>query len=99
MPPPPKPLGLMPFHPGPGLGGPLYPDRFLSMFPGKPKQAGIEARFIELAGYTRSDMPHFVVNKVQKRAVNDAGKPIRGCSCARRSLQGRYQRCTGVNPH
>ena len=43
----------------------------------KTKQAGIEARFIELAGYINGQMPHFVVDKIQN-ALNDAGKPVKG---------------------
>lgn len=45
-----KPFGFMLFYPGPGLGGHCIPiDPFYLSW--KSKQAGIEARFIELAGY------------------------------------------------
>src|SRR5579872_6881415 len=71
-----KPFGFMPFYPGPGLGGHCIPiDPFYLSW--KTKQAGIEARFIELAGYINGQMPHFVVDKVQD-ALNDAGKPVKG---------------------
>ena len=71
-----KPFGFMPFYPGPGLGGHCIPiDPFYLSW--KTKQAGIEARFIELAGYINGQMPHFVVNKVQN-ALNDVGKPLKG---------------------
>ena len=71
-----KPFGFMPFFPGPGLGGHCIPiDPFYLSW--KTKQAGIEARFIELAGYINGQMPHFVVDKVQN-ALNDAGKPVKG---------------------
>jgi UDP-N-acetyl-D-glucosamine dehydrogenase len=71
-----KPFGFMPFYPGPGLGGHCIPiDPFYLSW--KTKQAGIEARFIELAGYINGQMPHFVVDKVQ-HALNDASKPVRG---------------------
>ncbi len=71
-----KPFGFMPFYPGPGLGGHCIPiDPFYLSW--KSKQAGIEARFIELAGYINGQMPHFVVDKVQN-ALNDAGKPLKG---------------------
>jgi UDP-N-acetyl-D-glucosamine dehydrogenase len=71
-----KPFGFMPFYPGPGLGGHCIPiDPFYLSW--KTKQAGIEARFIELAGYINGQMPHFVVDKVQT-ALNDAGKPVKG---------------------
>ena len=71
-----KPFGFMPFYPGPGLGGHCIPiDPFYLSW--KSKQAGIEARFIELAGHINGQMPHFVVEKVQN-ALNDMGKPVRG---------------------
>jgi UDP-N-acetyl-D-glucosamine dehydrogenase len=71
-----KPFGFMPFFPGPGLGGHCIPiDPFYLSW--KTKQSGIEARFIELAGYINGQMPHFVVDKVQN-ALNDHGKPLRG---------------------
>ena len=65
-----------PPRPGPGLGGHCIPiDPFYLSW--KTKQAGIEARFIELAGYINGQMPHFVVDKVQN-ALNDASKPVKG---------------------
>jgi UDP-N-acetyl-D-glucosamine dehydrogenase len=71
-----KPFGFMPFYPGPGLGGHCIPiDPFYLSW--KTKQAGIEARFIELAGYINGQMPQFVVDKVQN-ALNEAGKPVKG---------------------
>jgi UDP-N-acetyl-D-glucosamine dehydrogenase len=71
-----KPFGFMPFYPGPGLGGHCIPiDPFYLSW--KSKQAGIEARFIELAGYINGQMPHFVVDKIQS-ALNDHGKPVKG---------------------
>jgi UDP-N-acetyl-D-glucosamine dehydrogenase len=66
----------MPFYPGPGLGGHCIPiDPFYLSW--KTKQAGIEARFIELAGYINGQMPHFVVDKAQN-ALNDVQKPLNG---------------------
>ncbi len=71
-----KPFGFMPFYPGPGLGGHCIPiDPFYLSW--KTKQAGIEARFIELAGYINGQMPHFVVSKIQN-ALNDVAKAVRG---------------------
>jgi UDP-N-acetyl-D-glucosamine dehydrogenase len=71
-----KPFGFMPFYPGPGLGGHCIPiDPFYLSW--KTRQAGIEARFIELAGYINGQMPHFVVEKVQN-ALNDHGKAVNG---------------------
>jgi UDP-N-acetyl-D-glucosamine dehydrogenase len=71
-----KPFGFMPFYPGPGLGGHCIPiDPFYLSW--KSKQAGVEARFIELAGQINGQMPHFVVEKIQN-ALNDHTKPVRG---------------------
>ncbi|MBX5493723.1 MAG: nucleotide sugar dehydrogenase [Bryobacteraceae bacterium] len=71
-----KPFGFMPFYPGPGLGGHCIPvDPFYLSW--KTKEAGIEARFIELAGYINGQMPRFVVDKIQN-ALNDVTKPVRG---------------------
>ena len=71
-----KPFGFMPFYPGPGLGGHCIPiDPFYLSW--KSKEAGIEARFIELAGYINGRMPEFVVEKIQN-ALNDSAKPVRG---------------------
>jgi UDP-N-acetyl-D-glucosamine dehydrogenase len=71
-----KPFGFMAFYPGPGLGGHCIPiDPFYLSW--KSKQAGIEARFIELAGYINGQMPLFVVDKVQN-ALNDRSKPVKG---------------------
>jgi UDP-N-acetyl-D-glucosamine dehydrogenase len=71
-----KPFGFMPFYPGPGLGGHCIPiDPFYLSW--KTKQAGIEARFIELAGYINGQMPHFVVEKVQA-ALNEKAKSVKG---------------------
>ena len=71
-----KPFGFMPFYPGPGLGGHCIPiDPFYLSW--KTRQAGFEARFIELAGYINTEMPHFVVDKIQS-ALNDRSKPLRG---------------------
>ena len=71
-----KPFGFMPFYPGPGLGGHCIPiDPFYLSW--KTKQAGIEARFIELAGYINGQMPHFVVEKIQN-ALNSQRKALYG---------------------
>ncbi len=71
-----KPFGFMPFYPGPGLGGHCIPiDPFYLSW--KTKQSGIEARFIDLAGYINGNMPHFVVDKVQS-ALNNHAKPVKG---------------------
>ncbi len=71
-----KPFGFMPFYPGPGLGGHCIPiDPFYLSW--KSKEAGMEARFIELAGSINGRMPEFVVEKVQN-TLNDFSKSVRG---------------------
>ena len=71
-----KPFGFMPFYPGPGLGGHCIPiDPFYLSW--KAKQAGFEARFIELAGHVNSAMPHYVADKVAE-ALNMHRKPVNG---------------------
>jgi UDP-N-acetyl-D-glucosamine dehydrogenase len=60
-----KPYGFMPFYPGPGWGGHCIPiDPFyLSWRAGK---YGVDARFIELAGEINTNMPHYVISKVEE---------------------------------
>ena len=71
-----KPFGFMPFYPGPGLGGHCVPvdPHFLAW---KSKQAGYEARLIQLASEINGAMPRHVVDLIQS-ALNDRGKPVRG---------------------
>ncbi|MCP4290467.1 MAG: nucleotide sugar dehydrogenase [bacterium] len=71
-----KPFGFMPFYPGPGLGGHCIPiDPFYLSW--KAKQAGSEARFIELAGQVNQSMPEHVVNLVSL-GLNDKTKSVKG---------------------
>lgn len=71
-----KPFGFMPFYPGPGLGGHCIPiDPFYLSW--KAKQAGSEARFIELAGLVNGSMPKYVVSLVTD-ALNDLSRSIKG---------------------
>ena len=71
-----KPFGFMPFYPGPGLGGHCIPiDPFYLSW--KAKQAGSEARFIELAGQVNSSMPDHVLSLVSL-GLNDREKPVKG---------------------
>jgi UDP-N-acetyl-D-glucosamine dehydrogenase len=73
-----KPFGFMPFYPGPGLGGHCIPiDPFYLSW--KAKEAGFEARFIELAGHVNSSMPHYVADKVGA-ALNTRKKAVNGSS-------------------
>jgi UDP-N-acetyl-D-glucosamine dehydrogenase len=71
-----KPFGFMKFTPGPGLGGHCIPidPLYLSW---KLKSLNYTARFIELASEINTNMPRFVITKVQD-ALNDVGKPLKG---------------------
>lgn len=58
-----KPFGFMRFYPGPGLGGHCIPvDPFYLSW--KAREAGFEARFIDLAGQVNAAMPGHVVEVV-----------------------------------
>lgn len=71
-----KPFGFMPFYPGPGLGGHCIPiDPFYLSW--KAKQAGSEARFIELAGFVNGSMPKHVCNLVAD-SLNRVRKAVNG---------------------
>ncbi len=71
-----KPFGFMPFYPGPGLGGHCIPiDPFYLSW--KAKQAGQEARFIELAGQVNGFMPKHVLTLVTK-GLNKVAKAVNG---------------------
>jgi UDP-N-acetyl-D-glucosamine dehydrogenase len=71
-----KPFGFMKFTPGPGLGGHCIPidPLYLSW---KLRSLNYTARFIELASEINTQMPRFVVAKVQD-ALNNVKKPIKG---------------------
>ena len=71
-----KPFGFMKFTPGPGIGGHCIPldPHYLAW---KMKALNYKTRMIELAGEINSEMPHYVVDKVQD-ALNDKGKAVRG---------------------
>jgi UDP-N-acetyl-D-glucosamine dehydrogenase len=71
-----KPFGYMKFTPGPGLGGHCIPidPLYLSW---KLRALNYTARFIELASEINTNMPRYVVGKVQD-ALNDQGKPLKG---------------------
>lgn len=70
-----KPFGFMKFTPGPGLGGHCIPidPLYLSW---KLKSINYTARFIELASEINTNMPRFVVGKVQD-ALNTHGKAVK----------------------
>ncbi len=58
-----KPFGFNAFYPGPGLGGHCIPiDPFYLTW--KAKEYGVDTKFIQLAGKINSDMPKWVIKKV-----------------------------------
>jgi UDP-N-acetyl-D-glucosamine dehydrogenase len=71
-----KPFGYMKFTPGPGLGGHCIPidPLYLSW---KLRALNYEAKFINLASEINTNMPRFVMYKVQD-ALNDHLKPVKG---------------------
>lgn len=71
-----KPFGFMKFTPGPGLGGHCIPidPLYLSW---KLKSLNYTARFIELASEINTNMPRYVVSKVQD-ALNQHCKALNG---------------------
>ena len=69
-----KPFGFVPYYPGPGLGGHCIPiDPFYLTW--KAKEYGINTKFIELAGEINSQMPEWVVSKINQ-ALNIRNKSI-----------------------
>ncbi|NIM94156.1 MAG: nucleotide sugar dehydrogenase [Anaerolineales bacterium] len=73
-----KPFGFMKFTPGPGWGGHCIPidPLYLSW---KLKSVKYNARFIDLASEINTNMPRYVVQRVQD-AMNEQGKAIKGSS-------------------
>ena len=60
-----KPFGFMPFQPGPGLGGHCIPiDPFY--FAWAAEEAGVPARFVELAGEVNRAMPSYVTERLEQ---------------------------------
>ncbi|HEX7050700.1 MAG TPA: nucleotide sugar dehydrogenase [Longimicrobiales bacterium] len=71
-----KPFGFMKFTPGPGIGGHCIPlDPYYLAW--KMKTLNYKTRMVELAGEINSEMPHYVVDKVQD-ALNRHGRAVRG---------------------
>jgi UDP-N-acetyl-D-glucosamine dehydrogenase len=71
-----KPFGFMKFMPGPGIGGHCIPldPHYLAW---KMKTLNYRTRMIDLAGEVNSEMPRFVVEKVQD-ALNNVGRAVKG---------------------
>jgi UDP-N-acetyl-D-glucosamine dehydrogenase len=66
-----KPFGIMPFYPGPGVGGHCIPidPHYLEW---KAKEYNFNTRFIRLAGEVNRQMPEFVIQKIN-RILNQQG--------------------------
>jgi len=66
-----KPFGIMPFYPGPGVGGHCIPldPHYLEW---KAREYNFSTRFITLAGEINRHMPEFVRDKA-RRILNDKG--------------------------
>jgi UDP-N-acetyl-D-glucosamine dehydrogenase len=64
-----KPFGIMPFYPGPGVGGHCIPldPHYLEW---KAKEYNFNTRFIRLAGEINRFMPEFVAQKATRIANN-----------------------------
>ncbi len=71
-----KPFGFMRFNPGPGIGGHCIPldPHYLAW---KMRTLNYRTRLIDLASEVNSEMPHFVVNKVQD-ALNGERRSLNG---------------------
>lgn len=71
-----KPFGIMPFYPGPGVGGHCIPldPHYLEW---KAREYNFQTHFIALAGETNRKMPEFVVEKAQ-RVLGKQQKALRG---------------------
>ena len=71
-----KPFGIMPFYPGPGVGGHCIPidPHYLEW---KAKEFNFNTRFIGLAGEINRQMPEYVVDKAA-RVLNAHSQSLRG---------------------
>ena len=71
-----KPFGILPFYPGPGVGGHCIPldPHYLEW---KAREYNFNTRFIALAGEINRAMPEFVLQKAL-RILSDRGKGLRG---------------------
>lgn len=70
-----KPFGIMPFYPGPGVGGHCIPldPHYLEW---KAREFNFNTRFIALAGEINRRMPEFVVGKAM-RLLSDHGMGLK----------------------
>jgi len=69
-----KPFGIMPFYPGPGVGGHCIPidPHYLEW---KAKELNFHTHFISLAGEINRKMPSFVCEKAS-RLLNEKGRAV-----------------------
>ncbi|HEV7459357.1 MAG TPA: nucleotide sugar dehydrogenase [Solirubrobacteraceae bacterium] len=75
-----KPYGFMRFDPGPGMGGHCLPvDPFYLSW--RAREYDFVPEFVELAGKMNQAMPYVCVERIV-RALNDAGKSVRGSRIA-----------------
>jgi UDP-N-acetyl-D-glucosamine dehydrogenase len=75
-----KPYGFMRFDPGPGMGGHCLPvDPFYLSW--RAREYDFVPEFVELAGKMNQAMPYVCVERIV-RALNDAGKAVRGSRIA-----------------
>src|SRR5437868_3522470 len=75
-----KPYGFMRFDPGPGMGGHCLPvDPFYLSW--RAREYDFVPEFVELAGKINQAMPYVCVDRIV-RALNDAGKAVRGSRIA-----------------
>ena len=70
-----KPFGIMPFYPGPGVGGHCIPldPHYLEW---KAREYNFNTHFIALAGEINRKMPEFVLEK-SARILSNAGRGLR----------------------
>ena len=70
-----KPFGIMPFYPGPGVGGHCIPldPHYLEW---KAREFNFNTRFIALAGEINRRMPEFVLEKAM-RLLSDHGRGLK----------------------
>lgn len=71
-----KPFGFQAFYPGPGLGGHCIPiDPFYLSW--KAREFQFNTRFIDLAGELNTQMPYYVVGKLEA-VLRERGKSLEG---------------------
>ena len=93
-----KPFGFMPFTPGPGWAATACPSTRPTCPGGWSGRSASSFRFVELANDINSHMPDYVVRRIMLLALNERGRPVRGCPhpAARAGLQEEHRRRAGV---